>query len=424
MRNKFIFLIRAYNDLDHNAPLAYFLLGLGGQVTLLNVDSNIADDDYRLDILRRHEKFEYAKVANWNFTKDKPAGTVLSVVERVLYKLFLSSSTSAIWNILVKIWITKNRWILDAVTNANCVFFEWGRPEQRGVAVFAIHRLAKANEVPTVALPHGCNIFARGGSNTAVRRKLTYCGGGLRDKPFWDYNYFCVQNPIRKIQLESNYGAPRNIVAIGSLRFSDGWRAQMRHSLPDQSEVHQKGFKITLMEFQKGYGAAKNELSAMIRCIESLSDVSFVLKRSTREGKSLGVSSRSVVVGNECHSMPLIGESDCVIVYGSSIAIEVVLQRKVLITPSYLGLGQSFFERHRIGLIPKSPEQLQAMLEDISADHTAHEQAIDEQNRKLAMVVEEYVNGGNSGGPEQALLSVLDRCGVRIQEHDGSEECA
>jgi hypothetical protein len=371
MRNKLVFLIRAYNDLDHNAPIADFLLSQGERVVVLNIDSNVADEDYRLEILRRHEKFYYSKVSNWNFTKDKPARTFVSLVERVFYKLFLSSSTSPMWNALLRLWIKKNKTVCDVVTRADCIFFEWGRPEQRGVAVLAIHRLARAYEIPTVALPHGCNTFARGGSNSVVRKKLTYRGGRLREKPFWEYNYYCVQNPIRKIQLESNIGAPANIVTIGSLRFSDKWRSEMRRSIPDQAAAHQVGFKITLMEFQKGYGAREGELSAMIRFIESLNGVSFVLKRSTREGKSLGLCSRSVVVGNECHSAPLIDESDCVIVYGSSIAIEVVLQRKLLITPSYLGLGQSFFEKYGIGLIPKRPEQLQAMLEHISADQSA-----------------------------------------------------
>lgn len=412
MRNKLVFLMRAYNDLDHNAPIVNFLLDRGEEVVLLNIDSNVADDDYRIEILRRHEQFYYFKVSNWNFTKDKPARSFVSVVERVIYKLLLSSATSAIWNVLLRLWINANKAVVDVVTHADCVFFEWGRPEQRGVAVLAIHRLARAHEIPTVALPHGCNTFARGGSNSAVRKKLTNRGGELRGKPFWEYNYFCVQNPIRKIQLESNIGAPTNIVTIGSLRFSEAWRSKMRQSIPHQADAHQEGFKITLMEFQKGYGAAEAELRAMIRCVESLGGVSFVLKRSTREGKSLGLSSRSVVVGNECHSAPLIDESDCVIVYGSSIAIEVVLQHKLLITPSYLGLRQSFFEKHRIGLIPKTPEQLQSMLEHISADQSAYEEAVAEQNNKLGLVVEEYVHGGNCDGPTTALLAVLDRCGI------------
>ena len=411
----FLFFARGYNDLDHNAPIMNFFLGCGACVELINIDKHVFDHDYRIAILKRNERFKLRNANNWYFTMESPSKkSIVAVLTKVFQKIFLSKADSWTWNLLMLIWtsLRRNKEVLTIVERCDCIFFEWGSPFQRGIVPAVVHRYAKASELPTVALPHGCNIFTRGGANQIVRRRVRRVGRRAQNNPFNFYNYYCVQNPSRQKQLESSYGAPKNIVSIGSMRFSPEWRSIMREHLNQKLSVHSNGLKVTLMGFQKGYGVDNLEMTELIHDLMKTHGVSLVIKTSTREGKALDFTGAAQVVGNEHHSMNLIAESDVVISYGSSIAIEVVLQHKLLLIPTFTGVGKCLFEEYGIGLVANTPTDLKRELQHLARSSDYRRQAVENQAEKLHLIEHEFIRGGAAQPPEESLSILMRKLGV------------
>ena len=126
------------------------------------------------------------------------------------------------------------------------------------------------------------------------------------------------------------------------------------------------------MQFQKNYNL-KNDLAFdTLKKLSNLENILLTVKDSTREGKeyydrnkktnSLG---KSLVgwYGNDIHSPALIEWADIVIVVGgSSIGVEVILQEKTLIHPIYLDTNTTLYEYFQAAHCPNSYEELEQFL--------------------------------------------------------------
>ena len=104
--------------------------------------------------------------------------------------------------------------------------------------------------------------------------------------------------------------------------------------------------------------------------------VALAVKDATREGKAFydrnimsGELGDSLIgwYGNEVHSPALIGWSDCVIVIGGSIGVEVILQRKHLIYPVFLSSNQTMYEYFDAALCPKSVDEIKLLIETLKS---------------------------------------------------------
>ena len=128
------------------------------------------------------------------------------------------------------------------------------------------------------------------------------------------------------------------------------------------------------MQFQQEYNLKNDTVFDTLKKISFLKDTLLIVKDTTREGKEYGqdyknkknkIFGQSLVgwYGNEVHSPALIDWADIVIVVGgSSIGMEVILQNKILINPIYLDTNTTLYEFFEAAHCPNSYEELEKFL--------------------------------------------------------------
>ena len=133
------------------------------------------------------------------------------------------------------------------------------------------------------------------------------------------------------------------------------------------------------MDHQKDYNVYVDKIWHLLDRIAKNPDIFLVIKQSTRSGKDYHsksfrnkyAKSKNVeFVGNENHSPKLIEWSDCIINFGSSIGIEVLLQDKILINPHYLHSNKTLFEKFDAALNASNEDEVISILLNILSGET------------------------------------------------------
>ena len=124
----------------------------------------------------------------------------------------------------------------------------------------------------------------------------------------------------------------------------------------------------------KDYNLHNEMTFSVLTELSNFPSINLVVKDATREGKAFYDRSKasnklgdSLVgwFGNEYHSPSLIDWSDCVIVIGGSIGIEVILQNKPLIYPTFLNTNKTLYEFFDAAHCVTNQSELLACLESI-----------------------------------------------------------
>ena len=152
------------------------------------------------------------------------------------------------------------------------------------------------------------------------------------------------------------FNNPSKTKAWGSCRFHPEWQKINLENCPSlniKKPVLDR-FKIVFMDHQKDYNVHTNKIWSLLNNIAKEEKYFLCIKQSTRAGKDYHsrsfrkkhLQSNNVeFVGNENHSPKLIEWADCIINFGSSIGMEVLLQNKPLINPYYLHSNKTIFEK-------------------------------------------------------------------------------
>jgi len=196
-----------------------------------------------------------------------------------------------------------------------------------------IAKLAKARNLPTVCLPHGVWVY----SNRFATEKTQ-----LKDpnkQLYYDY-YPC---PGLHTSYLIERGVPKaRIKEIGSMRYCREWLSIYgRHIIADTFNTEgQKNLRLIIFLSQSFYNVNNDHLTNLIETITSLGDLTIVIKPHTR-GISANyikkiIGSSNVQVHEEMSSVALVDWADAAVVYGSSIAIQVLAAGKALLYPTYI----------------------------------------------------------------------------------------
>jgi hypothetical protein len=133
------------------------------------------------------------------------------------------------------------------------------------------------------------------------------------------------------------------------------------------------------MQYQADYNLEINEIWDTLSTIAECDWVYLVIKDSTRAGTQYysnefatrhGHSERIELVGDEAHSPSLIKWSDCVVSFGSSIGMEVLMQNKPLINPTYLIKNRTLYERTGSSLTAENKDQVLSHLKKVFHDRS------------------------------------------------------
>lgn len=211
---------------------------------------------------------------------------------------------------------------------------------------------ARALRVPTVCLPHGLNV-----KRDAVNdQMLELIAAGRLD---WrDRNRFAVYvlntAAQRDMHLEQAGGDPAVMQTWGSLRWDPRWFELNRHLAPDLAWPEPADGRVRVLFMVPKWGN-RVDLPAtleLFRRLHAMPDVSLAIMGHPRLGRGDADPLRAdpAIDWSRVHdltgrnSVSAIAASDVVIDAGSSIGVEVVMQERVLVNPTYLHEQTTLFD--------------------------------------------------------------------------------
>lgn len=369
------FFIRAYNDVDHFVPLiAEFIKKNENPLIVLTTNINF-ENDYRIIYLRNLGDFEIFRDEDKDFINYEVRNTFFSKLSSRLYSI-RRNRRGIIGRYYRKLRFNCKK-ELDFLINKNigaCIF-EWCSPFERGEVLERYFIAAKGIGLKTISIPHGCNIFMNSDVTTGYRNE-TIKGRLINAKDRNLFDYYVLQNPIRRDGWVRWGYDPLKTQAWGSTRFYPDWAKINKEICPKfkSNNITDKKLKVVFMQFQKDYNVHNELVMNALSKLSKLDFISLAVKDATREGKAFynrnkaaGELGPALIgwYGNEVHSPALIDWADCVIVIGGSIGIEVMLQNKHLIYPTYLNSNLTMYEFFNAAHCAESFEDIQIILNKI-----------------------------------------------------------
>jgi hypothetical protein len=247
----------------------------------------------------------------------------------------------------------------------------------------------------TVCLPHGLNVKRDAIIGTEALE------AGITGWDWRDRNRFSayVVNTVEQLDwhVENAKGDPSVMRAWGSLRWAPEWVEVNRRLAPpfEWPEDGDGRVKVTFMVPKWKNRVHKDEAIGLVKRLQSLDSVSLAIKGHPRpeDGAADPLHDDPGVDWTRIHdvsgvdSVPLIAASDVVIDVGSSIGIEVLMQGKVLVNPTYVHeLTTMFDEVPDCCVVAESEDEVVAYL-DRHAAGEAHRVPADTYHAVLRQAV-------------------------------------
>ena len=402
MNMKTAFFLRAYNDIDHIAPVIWKFIKKGEEaIVVFNTDIDYKND-YRIKFLLSEGKISIYNYIDHHYVKyEKRIGLYRFKNVVRFYKLFRNPK-NIFGKVYRKLFFDCSREIkfLKDHNIGKCVF-EWGDPYFRGIVIEKFFKAAKGLNITTFCLPHGCNIYTNADVGKAYLDQIKY-GAHPNQILRREYDYYIFQNPIRRDGYVKWGTDPIKTQAWGSARFCPEWQSINLSICPGfiLKKNYSNKYKIVFMDHQKGFGIEVEKIWSLIDKIVDNKKYFLIIKQSTRAGKDYHSrsfrekhSKRENVefVGNECHSPKLIEWSDCVINYGSSIGLEALIQNKPLINPQYLHNNNTLYEETGACFSAINENEVIAILNKLFLD-----KKLDIESEHKKILFQEIIYGGHS----------------------------
>jgi|TARA_B100002003_G_scaffold237343_1_gene254328 hypothetical protein len=373
---KVLFLIRAYNDLDHIAPVIWKMASAGFRVGYLLTGREFLGD-YRIKIIEEASAKRMESVfINQYYARLRP---------RVKPKI-LRRAVDWLIALVVGSWFLKSH-------DIGCVIVEWAGPSGRDRAPFLL-RAARRLGLPTISIPHGYHTWLRNDFNTTTREAIETTGElpQLTDRN--RFSAYVVQSEnIKRYCIESGI-REKKIHTLGSARFCAEW-SQINYNRCLSMELQEEdphGEEINVLFFLNhwNYNVDRHKCFALLKrlCLEE--NVRLIIKGHTRgrvtgglnpsEESILDQSGRVVFPNENIHSPQLVKNADLVIVYGSSICFEALRQCKPVCWPRFICPNLTIFDQSGLVSIAQSEDEVVGMIRAVENGEqgTLDESSLDE----------------------------------------------
>jgi hypothetical protein len=207
--------------------------------------------------------------------------------------------------------------------------------------VSVLLRAAKEKSIPTLAFPHGVYLY----TNKFNKARFS---SRQRFYKFNRFDYVIVQNHLRKDVLVSSGIAREKIIVLGSARFCGEWIAQNKEILPRMIESagrDQERLKVVFMPSKPRCRIDVERMHTTIDLLASLSEIEAVVKPHTRIGREAHLFD-NMQLPNVSHVLTseLCEWADVVLIIGSSVITEALMQDKPVLYLKYLHANTMLFE--------------------------------------------------------------------------------
>ncbi len=353
-----LFLLRTYNDLDHITPVIWKASICGFKTVFLFVEDDYSDD-YRV-----------------RFIESVGAKKIESSIIKFYY-----------WRIRPNLIFEAGKKILDLTVgaiigrrflvgeNISCIVTEWGGPDGKGLAPFFL-RPCRSMGMPNISIPHGYHSWLNNDFNITVSESLRNTGMLPQLSNRNRFSAYVVQsNNIRRYCLESGISKEK-LHILGSARFCQEWFNINSKICIEEFRRPKLDTKLVVLFFLSHwvYNVDRKLTLSLLRRIAERTDAKLMIKGHTRGRQTGGLTPEeekgldgydSVEYAEDgMHSPALVAESDVVVVYGSSICFEALLQRKPVCRPGYLSRNQTIFEESGVVFDARNEEEVITFIND------------------------------------------------------------
>jgi len=353
----YLFLERAFNDIDHITPIVWKMWQDNYPVALFcrSPDYDL-HRDYRLRFLIKQgvkvnyifDEFDQSLGFNHRMTRfigricfavasrlDHYSGTLffagLATIQKRAKKLY-KRSRGRFYDI---------SWPAVSLNKPGLRSYVLTMSNQSDMLSTFFYRQRTRKTVPTIALPHGVYLY----TNQFVRI------GSEEDSRYDKYHRFdhiITQNELHRDVL-SRAGLDRNrINVLGSVRCCNEWMTQYKMILPRAMTINTSGSNVIKAVFMTTRFAYRIDKKRMLRTFELLSGTEgfeTLVKPHTRSGKEAKVYDNMPLANvAKFSSVELCEWADVVMVIGSSILIEPLKQGKPVLYLKYLHENTTQYE--------------------------------------------------------------------------------
>lgn len=405
----YLFFVRAFNDIDHITPIVWKMKQDDYPVAVYCLDPEYdIENDYRLNFLRSsgvevghlyhsfdqklgvaHRILRYLIFKSYGFQKhpDVLAGSRNTVLTRILRYV----ARRAGWHLfkLARYLYYRTGWARDilAQTKARALCFDWIRPRQ--FVVDALVRAAKEKGIPALALPHGVYIYTNEFITIESRPLETF------DK-LNQYDHVIVQNELYK-EVMARFGLEKDKIRVmGSARYCDAWMEQNKKIFPRTITLPRQAdgkLNVVFMTTKVRYRVNTSRLMQTIELLSRFDGINAVVKPHTRTTKEASLYDDIPIPNmSASSSVELCEWADVVLVIGSSIIIEPLLQGKPCLYLKYLHENTTLYEEFGAGWIINDEQQLHEALLQL----VANKKAVPYQQTDVDRFLNDIIYGGQA----------------------------
>ena len=357
----YLFCVRHFNDIDHITPIVWKMKQENYPVAVYCINPKYdIYADYRLNFLK-----EQGVIVDSIYKAFDQKLSAAHHAMRYLFELFstsrkksnsrgqgensplslLSQLTAGILGRilyeLTRIGFYQTNWahyVLER-SDAQTLCFDHILPNRYVVNVLL--KAAKEKSIPTLALPHGVYLY----TNKFNKARFS---PGQRFYKFNRYDYVIVQNHLRKDVLVTSGIAGEKIIVLGSARFCGEWITQNKKILPRTVQSTGRDPERLRVVFMPSKPRCKIDVKRMHNTIDllaSLSGIEAVVKPHTRIGREAHLFD-GMRLPNVSHVLTseLCEWADIVLIIGSSVITEALMQGKPVLYLKYLHANTMLFE--------------------------------------------------------------------------------
>jgi hypothetical protein len=257
----------------------------------------------------------------------RPSKLAAQTMGRVLYELTRMSFYRKSWaHYLLK------------ESEAQLLCFDHIFPSRYVVSVLL--EAAKDKSIPTLALPHGVYLYTNESYKAGTSSRQRF-------HKFNRFDYVIVQNQLRKDVLVRSGITREKIVVLGSARFCGEWIAQNRKILPRRIESNSQSQRLKVV-FMVSKPHCRVDIERMLNTFDLLSnfgEIEVMIKPHTRTGTNNRLFADLTLPNASNILTPELCEwADVVLVIGSSVITEALMQKKPVLYLKYLHANTMLFE--------------------------------------------------------------------------------
>ena len=400
----YLFCVRHFNDVDHITPVVWKMKQDDYPVAVYCINPRYdIDNDYRISFLRKqgvtvesiydafdqkmnalHHTLRYLFL--WFYAKGERFSShqveKLSLLSR-LNQLAAQIIGRFLYE-LTRVSFYRKNWAHYVLkkSGAQLLCFDHILPSRYVVNVLL--EAAKEKSIPTLALPHGVYLY----TNESYKARTS---ARQRSYKFNRFDYVIVQNYLRKDVLVRSGITSEKIVVLGSARFCDEWIAQNREVMPRMIESTNRNperLRVVFMPSKPRCRVDVEKMHSTINLLANLSEIEAVVKPHTRIGREAHLFD-NMQLPNVSHVLTseLCEWADVVLIIGSSVITEALMQGKPVLYLKYLHANTMLFEECGACWTINSEPELKDALQSFASKRTEVPYGAENVNGFLSEVV-------------------------------------